>query len=236
MLTTAIPTTVPLSDADVLLNSLELKGKRVIDIGCGEGGLALKMSQRGAEVIGIDPDKDCIAAARIANSATSDKFHEGIAEDMVLDDRSVDIAVFFNSLHHVAVESMGNALAEAARVLKANGELYISEPMASGSHFETMRLFSDESRVRNAAYEAIKKMVVSGRFEEIEERTNVRPRLVKDFDAFCREIVDAGNAKRSAILEQRKSEIRSLFEQHGRKVPDGYEFARLTRINRLRKI
>src|SRR4051794_12704559 len=88
------------SDTDVLLDTLKLKGKRVVDVGCGEGALTHRMTECGAEALGIDPDPESIATARAIGSAGGATFKEGVAEAIPLDDSSADIVVFFNSLHH----------------------------------------------------------------------------------------------------------------------------------------
>src|SRR5690606_14582712 len=40
-------------------------GKAVLDVGCGDGILALELSRRGANVVGVDASEDMIAAARM---------------------------------------------------------------------------------------------------------------------------------------------------------------------------
>ena len=227
--------TIKRTDVDILLDTLTLHDKRVVDVGCGIGELTKRMGALGADVLGIDPNTKHIATALANNEENKGAFQVAAAEAIPLADDSADIVIFFNSLHHVEPGNMDVALDEAARVLKPGGELYLSEPMAAGSNFETMKLFSDESVVRNAAYDAMKRAIAAGKFEQIEEKVNVRPRTVENFEIFCQGIVD-GNPKRAALVDEKKNELRSLFEMHGRKIEDGYEFVRLTRINYLRKV
>jgi SAM-dependent methyltransferase len=42
----------------------DLRGKTVLDLGCSIGDLAAALTTRGAEVIGLDLDRDCLEAAR----------------------------------------------------------------------------------------------------------------------------------------------------------------------------
>ena len=42
----------------------DFSGKRVLEIGCGDGRLTWRYADRAASVIAIDPDADDIAAAR----------------------------------------------------------------------------------------------------------------------------------------------------------------------------
>jgi 2-polyprenyl-3-methyl-5-hydroxy-6-metoxy-1,4-benzoquinol methylase len=43
---------------------VELRDRRVLDVGCGEGRLSFACAGEGASVFGFDPDEDAIAGAR----------------------------------------------------------------------------------------------------------------------------------------------------------------------------
>ncbi|MFQ5467738.1 MAG: class I SAM-dependent methyltransferase, partial [Kiloniellaceae bacterium] len=120
---------------DVLEEYLALAGARVADIGCGDGALARAHTGAGARVTGIDPSEGQIARARAAEPAGDEDYVLAGAEALPLPDGSLDIAIFFNALHHVPVPLQGQALEEAARALKPGGLLYIVEPIAAGRYF-----------------------------------------------------------------------------------------------------
>src|SRR5258705_9669905 len=42
------------------------RGRRVIELGCGDGRLTLRLAALGAQVLAIDPDAECIRAARLS--------------------------------------------------------------------------------------------------------------------------------------------------------------------------
>ena len=46
----------------------DVRGRRVLDVGCGDGDLALELWRRGAVVIGIDASLDMIDAARASDA------------------------------------------------------------------------------------------------------------------------------------------------------------------------
>lgn len=55
---------IKLKRIEGLLNEIDLKGKRVLDMGCNEGFFSLKLAEMGADVLGIDIDAERIKKAR----------------------------------------------------------------------------------------------------------------------------------------------------------------------------
>lgn len=55
---------VPALGAPVLELLAPQKGERILDLGCGDGALTVKLVEAGAEVVGIDADRAMIAAAK----------------------------------------------------------------------------------------------------------------------------------------------------------------------------
>ena len=41
-------------------------GERILDVGCGDGALSVKIIDRGAEVVGVDSSPELVEAARAA--------------------------------------------------------------------------------------------------------------------------------------------------------------------------
>ena len=73
------------------------RGKRVIEIGCGEGRLTLRLARLGAFVTAIDPDAKLIRAARRKlpeRFAERVRYHVGKAEQLKHSDQAYDLAVF----------------------------------------------------------------------------------------------------------------------------------------------
>jgi ubiquinone/menaquinone biosynthesis C-methylase UbiE len=222
------------SNIDILFDTLDFKGKRVVDVGCGDGELAHRVASAGGKVTGIDPNPKRLGRAR--ESADEDEtFLQGVGEQMPYIDASQDIVIFFNSLHHVPVEGMDAALLEAARILKPFGILYISEPMAAGSFYEAMKPIHDESEVRVKALEAIRRAVEKGVFREEDEKINEVVRFVESFETYCQRMIDV-NPAREVMVTAKKEDILVRFLAHARKTEKGYEFDSLTRFNLLRRV
>jgi SAM-dependent methyltransferase len=135
-----------MNDFDVLLDTVEVRGRTVVDIGCGDGALVRKLITAGANAIGVD-----VETGRALAVDPAGRYLEGGAERIPLPDGSVDVAVLLRSLHHVP--NPHDAFPELRRVVR--GEVYIAEPLATGEYFELMRPVDDETEVRAKAQEAI---------------------------------------------------------------------------------
>jgi FkbM family methyltransferase len=53
-------------EADAIASLVPLDGKRVLDVGCGEGRLTLFAADVAAHVYAFDPDPDRVARARLS--------------------------------------------------------------------------------------------------------------------------------------------------------------------------
>ncbi len=221
------------NDSDVLLELLDLPGKRVLDVGCGEGGLVRLMTSGGAKVVGLECGTLPLTKALASEPADDERYVEGFGENMPFDAAAFDIVVFFNSLHHIAVAGQEKALAEAARVLAPGGLAYIAEPLAEGTYFEMSRPIDDETKVRAAAYRAIKSAPNIG-LNETQEITYIHVMRHKNFEAF-RDAKITVDADREKTICDKEEELRETFRRLGRKTGKGLEFDQPMRINLLRK-
>ena len=104
-----------LAPGEALAAAVELKDKRVIDVGAGDGNMARFMAGHGAHVLGVECAPRQLARAHAADKVADERYVEGVGEALPAPDASADLVVFINSLHHVPVEGQGQALAEAAR-------------------------------------------------------------------------------------------------------------------------
>jgi ubiquinone/menaquinone biosynthesis C-methylase UbiE len=195
-----------------------LDAAHVVDIGCGAGLLAKRLIKAGARVAGVDPDERALAAARIA--APSAVFSRAGAERLPFPDRAFDFAVFLNSLHHVPSGAMDDALTEAQRVLGDDGQLYVIEPRASGSLFETLKIIDDETVVRRQAQEAIERLLSRGAMRVKQSLSYDRQERFADLDQFIDRIAAVEPGRRQAA-DARKAEFAQLFLHHALPSDDG---------------
>lgn len=111
----------------------DLAGRKIVDIGCGTGRLAVVLaSQYGANLTGVDPSPEMLAVAR-EKEPTAD-WIVGRAESLPFEDRAFERAVAALVVHHL---ERAQAFAEVARVLETNGRFVVStpDPIGFGGHW-----------------------------------------------------------------------------------------------------
>ena|SRR5688572_8447566 len=89
------------NEVRALKSVTDWRGKRVLEIGCGEGRLTLRLAQLGAVVYASDPKPDAIAKARKTRPkrfAGKVRYKVGQAERLEHADESFDAVVFAWSL------------------------------------------------------------------------------------------------------------------------------------------
>lgn len=215
----------------VIRSELPLPDSTVIDVGCGAGSLTRLLAQEGAHVIGVDPSEDAIARA-VADAGLHERYIVGRAEALPVPDRRADAVTFLNSLHHIASDALTRGLAEACRVLRAEGVVYVQEPLAEGRYYEVVRLLEDEAEVRAAAQRALREGGRSGLalVKELEYDAVVHHR---DFGSFRNRVVLV-DGRRAATFAAIASEVEERFYAAGQRDGDGWSFLQPTRVTLLR--
>ncbi len=213
-------------DALINVNDIEL-----IDVGCGSGDAARGLADRGAKVLGMEPDPVQADRNRSQSPTPGVTLVEASAEAVPANDSSTDGVFFFRSLHHVPIDCMDQALNEAARVLKPSGFLYVVEPAMDCTFFRMMRPFHDESEVRTRAQEALAR-TADALFEEGNKFQCLQRYKYANFDALVERFTGLSfNQITRDMMDQ--PEVRENFAA-GR-ASDGFEFEQPMLINLYRR-
>ncbi|MBE2294985.1 MAG: bifunctional 2-polyprenyl-6-hydroxyphenol methylase/3-demethylubiquinol 3-O-methyltransferase UbiG [Phycisphaerales bacterium] len=104
-----------------------LKGKRVVDVGCGGGILAESMALRGAQVLGIDMSEAPLAVAQLhqLESGAVLEYRRITAEELAETEvASFDVVTCMEMLEHVP--DPASTIRACAQMVKPDGYLFFS--------------------------------------------------------------------------------------------------------------
>jgi len=116
----------------------------IADIGAGEGAFALLLAERAVKVIAIDSSARMIEVGReqaLRHGVKNVEYRLGDMEELPIEDATVDLVFFSQSLHHALHPD--RAVQEASRILKPSGRIVILDLLKH--RFEEAReLYADE--------------------------------------------------------------------------------------------
>lgn len=137
----------------------EVRGRRVLDAGCGSGPLAAELLRRGAVVTGLDASPAMVELAR-RRLGDDVPLHVGdLAEPLPFADDSFDDVVASLVLHYL--EDWGAPLAELRRVLRPGGRLLLSV------NHPTVRVFNFPQEDYFATREYVETLELDGQPTEV---------------------------------------------------------------------
>jgi SAM-dependent methyltransferase len=109
----------------------DIRGKSVLDLGCGTGENLIPLVKRGAQVVAMDisPQLVELARRRLASyqiNGDAVTLQVGSAYDTGLPDKSVDVVFSMALLHHLDLPRARN---EIYRILRPGGRFILREPI-----------------------------------------------------------------------------------------------------------
>lgn len=102
------------------------RGRKVIDVGCGEGYGPAMLGEVADSVLGIDLAPEVVAHARERYSSEKISFEVMDVNRLEVPDGAFDLAVSFQVVEHLVDES--GYFSELARVLKPGGLAFLTTP------------------------------------------------------------------------------------------------------------
>ncbi|OGL46345.1 MAG: hypothetical protein A2W05_08380 [Candidatus Schekmanbacteria bacterium RBG_16_38_10] len=104
----------------------DIKGKKVLDIGCGGGRWSERLADKGAEVVGIDIGREIIERNKevLGNKCS---YMVMSADDLDFPDETFDLAVSVTVIQHMPCDVQEKAIREISRVVKSQGKVLIIE-------------------------------------------------------------------------------------------------------------
>ena len=116
--------------SDFLISHIPDGVSRILDVGCGAGGLASELRQRGYIVEGVSPSPLLSEAAR-QQAGADFKIHQGRFEDVSFDDDDkFDLVLFSESFQYITLDTV---LDNAKRRLNPGGYILICDFFKTGA-------------------------------------------------------------------------------------------------------
>jgi len=122
-----------------------LKGKKVLDMGCGDG---VHLAIDPENWVGVDINENTVRIAREKGY----NVHRGSVTECPFEDGSFDAIVAYQIIEHLGSSDAYAMLSEISRLLKEGGVAYITSPMPS-------RVWSTFTHIRPYPPEAIQKIL-----------------------------------------------------------------------------
>ena len=221
-------------EAEIYNRLLTLDNKHILELGCGGAEITriIASAGTGRKITAFEVDE--IAHGKNLQIADFPNVTFGMAgaQEIPLEDESVDVVFMFKSLHHVPLDLMDVAMREICRVLKPGGLVYISEPVFAGAFNEILRLFHDEQKAREAAFHAVKKAVDGGLYNLVEETFFNSPVKFESFADFENRILKVTHTKHK-LDEEVYGLVKRRFEAHLN--DDGAHFLMPIRVDLLQR-
>lgn len=218
---------------DVLAGILgDPTGRDLLDVGCGSGELVRWFRSLGARAVGAECGTEMLRRARAADPDHMDDYVDAPGEALPFADSSIDVVVYSYSLHHVPIDSLRSALAEARRVLRRGGTLIVIEPAVEPADRAIAAAVVDEHRERTAAQHALDSAADVGLelvHREVYETENSYP----DFETWEDGLVGVDPA-RAAAMDLHRSHARENFDRIAEHRGDRYVIRRTNLLAVLR--
>jgi ubiquinone/menaquinone biosynthesis C-methylase UbiE len=116
----------------------DVRGKTVLDLGCGTGENTVLLLERGARVIGMDisPDLVALALKRVRDANFEASLSVGDAYNTGLPNESVDVVFCMALVHHLDIKLVRD---EMWRILRKGGAVIFREPVRFSKGYAWMR-------------------------------------------------------------------------------------------------
>lgn len=189
-----------------VLAGLDLRGRRVLDVGCGRGGASsyIVRYHQPAQVVSLDFCAEAIFLCARTHRLPGLGFLQADAQKLPLAGEVFDVVLNIESCHYYP--NLSGFLAEVARVLKPGGFLCLTDTMTPGG----LAPFEREL-IPGAGFEIVRSTDITSAVAQGIERNR------QQFAAFCCSMVSAETGNRGIIEQLLRSVNEDLYRRYLRR-------------------
>lgn len=118
---------------ETICNELDIKsGEKILEAGCGTGNLAIKIKEKGGDVIGLDNCKEALEIYKKKDPGAKTILAD-LTEKLPFPDNYFDKIACNHTLYAISREKQLATLREFYRVLKPRGKVVLVNPIKKGN-------------------------------------------------------------------------------------------------------
>ena len=118
-----------------------MRGKKMLELGCGPGNFSVWLAKQGADVSAIDIGPEIVKAAnRLAKiNCANCEFSQGDMKSLDFDNSTYDAVIGLMVLHHLSEANVVKTLQECHRILRPGGVAVFYEPVENSKSFNLIQ-------------------------------------------------------------------------------------------------
>ena len=144
----------------------ETTGKKILEVGCGDGYGSAYLAEAANKVIGIDYEQEVIAQAKNKYCLPNLSFTYMDATNLEFKDATFDIICSFQVIEHIPEDKLLNYLFEIKRVLKRGGKFYVSTLNLNHTMKSPLSYKKNAAHCKEFTFEELKILIDGGQLDE----------------------------------------------------------------------
>lgn len=145
---------------ETICAELEIKpGEKILEAGCGTGNLAIKIKEKGGDVIGLDNCKEALEIYK-EKDPNAKILLADLTKNLPFSDNYFDKIVCSNTLYIIPKEKHLSVLKEFYRILKPQGKIVLVNPVKGGSPIKIYLEGIRKSLKRNGCWKTLKTLIL----------------------------------------------------------------------------
>jgi SAM-dependent methyltransferase len=136
---------------------------RVLEIGCGLGGVLRLLSDRGLEVVGVEPDP--IQAEFASTTLGLSGVRQGLVDDTFSLDAKVDLIFSNHAFEHFA--DLASVMRAVTRVLKPGGYIFTAVPTYYSNRSRLSKLWMNSAHYSLFTHRSLNQLFASYGLQEV---------------------------------------------------------------------